>query len=213
MKNHYSNDFLQPIFKKKLASTVAQIESTSEVEVVVAIKPISSFYYELYLILGVIFAFITFTFFIFAPLVFGDYLIYMGTIASFFIGISFGFIFKPLLKNLLGQKTLKRNVEIMARALFQKGGIHHTKEKIGVLILFSLFEKKHFIVADRKIKNLIPLQEWEKIDKNFEKVFTSKKPSQVLLEELLKTKEIFSKFLPPVENDINELPDDLEIIL
>lgn len=212
MKN-YTNDFLQPTFKKKLASTVAQIETTSEVEVVVAIKPISAFYYELYLISGVIFAFITFTFFIFAPLVFGDYLIYMGTIASFFIGISFGFLFKPLLKKLLSKKILERNVELMARALFQKGGINHTKEKIGVLILFSLFEKKHFIVADRKARNLIPFQEWEKIDNNFEKVFTSKKPSQVLLEELLKTKEIFNKFLPPVENDINELPDDLEIIL
>lgn len=212
MKN-YTSDFLQPTFKKKFANVIAQIESTSEVEIVVAIKPISAFYYELYLISGVIFAFITFTFFIFAPLVFGDYLIYMGTIASFFIGISFGFLFKNILKNLLSKKILERNVELMARALFQKGGINHTKEKIGVLILFSLFEKKHFIVADRKARNLIPFQEWEKIDKNFEKVFTSKKPSQVLLEELLKTKEIFNKFLPPVENDINELPDDLEINL
>lgn len=212
MKN-YTSDFLQPTFKKKFANVIAQIESTSEVEIVVAIKPISAFYYELYLISGVIFAFITFTFFIFAPLVFGDYLIYMGTIASFFIGISFGFLFKNILKNLLSKKILERNVELMARALFQKGGINHTKEKIGVLILFSLFEKKHFIVADRKARNLIPFQEWEKIDKNFEKVFTSKKSSQVLLEELLKTKEIFNKFLPPVENDINELPDDLEINL
>lgn len=212
MKN-YTNDFLQPTFKKKFANVIAQIESTSEVEVVVAIKPMSAFYYELYLISGIIFAFIAFTFFIFAPLVFGDYLIYMGTIASFFIGISFGFLFKGLLKNLLGQKTLKRNVEIMARALFQKGGIYHTKEKVGVLILFSLFEKKHFIVADRKARNLIPFQEWEKIDKGFEKVFSSNNPTQILIEELSKTKEIFNKFLPPVENDINELPDDLEINL
>lgn len=205
--------FLTVEFRKELAKIVAEIESSSEVEIVVGIKPISSFYYELYLVSGILTSFLVFTFFMFYDHVFGDYLIYMGTIFSFFFGITLGFILKDVFKFFIPKKLLQRNVEIMARALFQKGGIHHTKEKVGVFILFSIFEKKHFIVADRKAQNSIPFEEWKKINSNFEKVFNNKESSKILTEELIKTKDLFSKFLPPIENDINELADDLEINL
>ncbi|MFN8670944.1 MAG: hypothetical protein U0457_02545 [Candidatus Sericytochromatia bacterium] len=200
-------------FKIKLANTIEEIEKNSEVEIVVAIKPFSAFYYELYAISGFITFFITFTFFIFTEHLIGDYLLYMGTIFSFIFGISLGFLFKNQLKIFISKKILKRNVEIMARALFQKGGIYHTKQKVGILILFSMFEKTHFIVADRKAQNAIPYQEWEKINNTFDKII--KKPSfyEDLISELLTFKDIFTSFLPPVENDINELPDDLEIEL
>ena len=200
-------------FKTKLTSIIEEIEASSEVEIVVIAKPFSEGYRDIPYIVAVILTLIVLTIFIFVDIEFGDYLIYTGTVTSFPLGVLLGFYLKPLLRGFINKKRIERNVEVMARALFQKGNLSNTKQKVAVLFYCSVFERKVFILPDKKAELNIPVEEWEKIKLAFNTVFNSTNPAEKLLEELKKCKNTFSSFLPPVENDINEIPDNLEIIL
>lgn len=200
-------------FKTKLTSIIEEIEASSEVEIVVIAKPFSEGYRDIPYIVAGILTLIVLTIFIFVDIEFGDYLIYTGTVTSFPLGVLLGFYLKPLLRGFINKKRIERNVEVMARALFQKGNLSNTKQKVAVLFYCSVFERKVFILPDKKAELNIPVEEWEKIKLAFNTVFSSTNPAEKLLEELKKCKNTFSSFLPPVENDINEIPDNLEIIL
>ena len=101
----------------------------------------------------------------------------------------------------------------MARALFQKGGLQHTSTEIGTLIYLSLLEKKTFIVADRGAQMAIPAEEWQKINQQLQNIFNTNNPAQALLTELAHCNATFARYIPALANNINELPNDLQIEL
>lgn len=208
MKKWFNNEF-----KTKLAKQIADIEINSNTEIVVLIREVSGNYNDIYLIIGLIISLAVFTFFIFSPFVFGDYLIYMGTILAFFIGFALAFVIKPLSKPFINDKRIKRNVEIMARASFQKGGIHHTLKKTGILIYISIFEKQVLMIADKGIVSAIPKNEMEIIETQINNIFSESNIDTAILKEVGALKEVFSKYIPPVMDDINELDDSMEIVL
>ena len=200
-------------FKTELYQTIEDIENNSQVEVVAIIKPESAKYRAISFAAGAILLFLTFTFFMYSPWVFDVYLIFFLTITSFFVG--FGLVeFIPQIKRiLLRKKLINRNVEVYSRAIFQKAGMRHTKEKVAVLFFVSLFEKKIKIIADRGANTSVPAEEWAQINDNFQSIFKGSNFQKSLIDNLKKCQDTFSKYIPSVEGDINELPDDLEVDL
>jgi putative membrane protein len=200
-------------FKTRLYDTIKDIENNSLVEIVVLIKPQSGKYRDIALWAGVIFSFTLYTFFMFSPFSFDVFIIYAFTLLSFF-AIYTLFSALPIIESkFINQKRKDKNVEIAARAIFQKAGIRFTSERIGTLIYCSLFEQRVYILPDRGTKNAIPAQDWTKMEEDFQTVFTSQNIAEAILEQLSKCKSVFSQFLPPIENDVNELPDDMDVEL
>jgi len=206
-------DFFAKEFKEVLVKTVGELESDSQIEVVVVIKAISGNYEDFAFKYSLMVSLIAFTLFMFLPTEFGTYLIYTGTIFAFIIPFLFFGFFPPALRKLIPEKIRKRNVEIMGRALFQKAGIWQTQERIGVLIYGSIFEKEIRIVADRGAENSLPLAEWSRINESLQKTLINKYSGNLFLAALENCSEIFARYLPIKENDFNELPDNLEIEL
>jgi len=200
-------------FKTRLWDTITAIEAVSGVEIVVMIKPASADYTDTALLGGAICSFLAFTIFMFAPMVFGDYLIYTGTIAGFTVGVLAVSYSTPLKRLLSGAARRRRNVEIMARALFQKGELHHTRDEIGTLIYCSLLERQVIVLADRGAAAAIPPQQWQRLQVELDSLFTSAEPASRFIEVLAASRELFTRYLPIAEDDINEIPDDLEVTL
>jgi putative membrane protein len=203
----------QEKFRTQLWDTIAEIEQHSCVEIVVILRSHSASYIETSYMWGALLAFITFTYLMFSPAIYGDYLLYTSPL---FAGIVGGLLASkvPFLQRIFVSKTRqRRNVEIMARALFQKGGIRHTSAKIGVLIYGSLFEKTVCVLPDRGVTAMIPQKEWQRIETGFQHMFTSQNPADAFLVHLRNCQPIFSSYLPLQEDDINELPDKLEVAL
>lgn len=198
-------------FKTQLYETIEDIENHSLVEVVVIIKARSGRYLDVPLWIGFASLLIALTYMMFAPAEFAVPVIYFGSILAFLAGYFLCFLITPLQRFFIPKKRLQRNAEIHARAIFQKGGIRHTEEKIGVLIYCSLFEKQTIVVADRGAETLVPDDEWEKIRHGMQLIYKGGNAGEVFLQQLRATKTVFAEFIPPVENDINELPDDLEV--
>ena len=199
-------------YQAQLATKIAELEQASQIEVVVLIKNKSANYEDVPMGLGAIFLLLAFSILFFVEAEIEVYLIYFVSLLAFAFGVLLGLI--PIIQQLLtGKKRKARNVEIMARALFQKGGLHHTSTKIGTLIYFSLLEKMAYILPDRGAKMAIPAEEWQKLNQQFQAVFNAKKPNQALLLALENCKETFKLYIPALENNVNELPDDLKVDL
>jgi putative membrane protein len=200
-------------FRTKLYDTIKKIEDNSLVEIVVIIKPSSGKYRDIPVWSGVVFASLLYTFFMFSHIEFNVYLIYVFTILSFFLAWSLvaatGFVQKLFVK----KERKHRNVEINARAIFQKGGIRFTQERIGTLFYVSLLEKMVYILPDRGAENAIPAEEWQNMHDDFQKIFSAGNIADELIVRLNKWQPIFSKYIPPVENDVNELPDNMDVNL
>ncbi len=200
-------------FKTRLYSAIQDIENNSLVEIVVIIKAASATYREAYLWWGVIFAFLIDAFFMFSPAIYEVPTIFFGTILSFLVGFVIALQIDAVQRIVLSKKQLTKNAEIAARAIFQKGGIRHTNEKTGVLIYFSLFEKKAFIVPDRKVELSVPEKDMKILEEGFQSVFYADSMTEAILTQLKNCIPVFSNYVPPIENDINELPDDLDVDL
>jgi len=204
--------FTHSDFQIQLGDSIAELEQASQIEVVVIIKQKSANYEDVPLGLGANLSLLTLGYLFFVDTSFDDYLVFFAILAAFGLGVLFGLL--PVIQRLLaGKKRKQRNVEIMARALFQKGGLHHTSTKVGTLIYISLLEKMVYIVADRGAQMAIPEQEWQNITTNLQSIFKTKNPADSLLTELANCKDTFHRYIPALENNINELPDDLSIDL
>lgn len=202
-------------FRTELWKTIEDIENHSLVEIVVLIKPRSDRYAAVPVWWGVGFLFATFAFLLFSPFTFdfNNPLVYGSLILSFFVGYLLAAALNPLQRLFLRKEKMKKQAEIMGRAYFQKGGMRHTNDKIGTLIYCSVFEKCVCIIPDRGAENAIPPEDWEKIRTGFNSIFATSDPAKALLNELKACQPIFSEYIPPIENDINEIPDDLDIEL
>jgi putative membrane protein len=205
--------FTHPDFQTQLSNIISELEQASQIETVVLIKQRSGNYDDVPMALASNLSLLTFSVLFFIDKGVEDYLIYFATLAAFGLGLLIGLAL-PEVQGLFVKKNRKqRNVEIMARALFQKGGLHHTSAKTGTLIYFSLLEKMVYIVADRGAQLAIPEEEWQKIITNLQSIFNTKNTANSLLKELEKCKETFNNYIPALENNINELPNNLSIDL
>ncbi len=206
-------NFFKEEFKNKLYETIEDIENNSLVEVVAIIRQQSEKYRDVGFLVSSVLTALFYTILIFIPVEIDPYLIYLSTLI-FFLIVFFIYMGIPFLHRLfIPNKRIDRAVELLSRAIFQKGGIRFTKEKIGVLFFVSIFEKRVVILPDRGAQMSVPQEEWDKLQMQFDKIFDTEDASESFLKVLSSAKEIFAKYIPPVEDDINELPDNLKVDL
>lgn len=205
--------FTDSDFQTQLGKLITELEQASQIEAVVIIKQNSGNYEDVPLGVGAILSMLTFSYCFLVDTDFEQHIVYFATLASFGLGALLGLALPFLQRLLAGKKRKQRNVEIMARALFQKGGLHHTSIKVGTLIYISLLEKAVYLVADRGAQMAVPDEEWQKISVNLNNIFKAKNPPEALLTELSNCKDIFNYYIPALADNINELPNDLKIEL
>ncbi len=199
-------------FRTKLYETIEEIENNSLVEVVAIFRQQSNKYKDVGLLTSAIAAFLLYTILILIPIDINPYLIYVVTILMFVITYFLVMSLHGLLSILVKEQRKANAVEILGRAVFQKGGVRFTEEHIGVLFFVSMFEKKVLILADRGAEQAVPPEEWDKIQLQFDNIFNGD-IEENFLKALSATKDVFAKYIPPVEDDINELPDNLKVDL
>ncbi len=208
MTNHFNDET-----RAKIGKVIAQIESQSHAELVVIVKDRIQGYAEYPLAVGATLAFVALSYFRFSPDFYEDWMIYAGTVLGFVLGAVLTGGIPFLLRRLVGRKRLAKTAEIMARACFQKGGIQHTRDKTGMLIFIAVWERQIVILPDRGVESAIPPTEWQTIQHDFQGVFHAKSPAADFIAKLEGLLAVFSRYIPQVEGDTNELPDHLEVDL
>lgn len=94
---------------------------------------------------------------------------------------------------------------------FHSLGMHKTKHKTGVLI-FILFAEKYFdVVADEGIHNKIPDSKWKEIELKLTEEFKKGNFANTIIHILTEIGKVLTKEFPKEADDINELPDEINI--
>jgi putative membrane protein len=117
-------------------------------------------------------------------------------------------------RRLLSRPVVARQVELCARAAFQKGELHRTRDATALLVYLSLHERAAALVADRTVRLAIEASVWEAHRARFEAVLAGGgRLEKGIADALARLGDDLARALPRAEHDVDELPAALEVTL
>jgi len=134
------------------------------------------------------------------------------TIIAFGIG-ALKVMFIPWLKLLLVPgHTLQRRVDERAAAAFLAEEVFATRERTGILIFLSLFERRVCVLGDSGINAKVKQEEWDGIVQLIIDGMKARKPADGLLKAIGKCGELLEKHGVQIrEDDTNELDNSIRM--
>jgi uncharacterized membrane protein len=208
---NFSRNMKSEALQAQLPEAVAAIEAQSGVELVVAVVPHSGKYHSPQIWGGLLFGGIALGIFLFSPLEFTLPLIYIGTLlALLFGGMVFGSL-PPLQRLLIGRKLREKYTQRFAGSVFWENRLFATKEKVGLLLFFSQFERTVAVVADQGVVEHLPAQELARLQTECRALYGKGDFGTHLLALLASWQPVFARYMPPREPNLNELPDSIHI--
>lgn len=128
----------------------------------------------------------------------------LGGFASHFI--------LPLKRMLVDQQQLDSSTRVRAERAFLEQEVFNTKERTGILIFVSFFEREVIVMADKGISKVVEQKEWDALVRLIIDGIRKDKLVEGLEAAIKRSGEIlFEKGFLRAEDDINELGDDLRI--
>lgn len=123
---------------------------------------------------------------------------------SMFLGYLMGFI--PLLKKfMLNPHDVDQAVHAKALEIFWKNNLSLTKNRTGILIFISLFEKKVVVLADAGINIKVPENFWNDVVKVITASIKNENLVVGLEKAIMMCGEKLSTHFPYKQDDVNEL--------
>jgi putative membrane protein len=196
-------------FEENLEKTIADIEEKTSVEVVVAITPNSDSYVDAYFKGGLLALIVMLLFLFYSPVFFSETFVPLDLAGAFGVGALIVWLFPPVKRRLVSDKRKEKYVNAGANSYFLENNLDETIERTAFLVYMSVFEKKCRLIADKGILAVLPAGIWKEIELSFQKEFSKNALPQTILEILPKVTRPFSEYLPPAEDNIDELPNRL----
>jgi len=195
--------------KRTVEDLVREVESKSSAELVVIVKPRSGNYLAADLIVGLLLAFLGLCFYVYSPLEFTDDLA-PPSILLLFVAGAFVCSRVPAIRRLFSSKTTRQtNVRAAAREAFVDAGISCTRDRTGILLYVSTFERRAEIVADIGV---LRREQGDALKKLFADIEGSVASNQEALETSLRALGVWlGEALPPRLDDTNELSDEVQV--
>ncbi|HEX2644886.1 MAG TPA: hypothetical protein VHU81_17950 [Thermoanaerobaculia bacterium] len=154
--------FLTDEAKRALSEAVTAVEAVSSAELVIAVRPRSGSYLHADLIAAGAAALATLLVLLFSPWTFD---LVWFVIDPVLAGILAGALASrwPALRRLLTSPAVRRRqVEVLARALFLEKGVHKTRGRTGILLYLSLLERDAEVVVDAGVEPLLSTESWQR---------------------------------------------------
>lgn len=196
-------------FEEKLEQVIENIEEKTSVEVVVAITPGSDSYIDAFLKGGLLFLIIMMLFLLYSPVFFSEILVPLDLAAAFAVGAFIVRVFPPVKRLLVSNKRKERYVNAAANTFFRENHLDETIDRTAFLVYLSVFEKKCKLIADKGISTALPAGERQEIEGFLHRKFSRGVLPETILEVLPTVIRPFSEYLPPAEDNIDELPNRL----
>lgn len=119
----------------------------------------------------------------------------------------------PLRRALAGREVLDREVRQRAAEEFLEQEVFRTRDRSGILILLSAFEREVVVVADRGIREAVPAGEWDALARAIAGGVGAGRPADALLAAIARCGDLLrERRVAARAEDRNELPDGLRIL-
>lgn len=110
------------------------------------------------------------------------------------------FISAPRLKEAVRERAV--------RAFYEKG-LYRTKDETGILIFISVYERKVWILGDRGINALIPVETWQGLVETLTDGIKDGHSCDALCKVIDLCGKELSQHFPAKSDNVNELTDEL----
>jgi len=121
-------------------------------------------------------------------------------------------LIRPLKLWLAGAATVDRRVHQRAAAAFVENEVFRTKERTGILIFLSLFERRVVVLGDSGINARVQQHEWNAVVAAIVKGIRSGQPGAALASAIRRCGELLTRRGVAIRpDDTDELPDQLRM--
>ena len=118
----------------------------------------------------------------------------------------------PLKRLLVNQQHLDSSTRVRAERAFLEQEVFATRERTGILIFVSFFEREVIVMADKGISRVVDQKEWDSLVRLIIDGIRRNKIVDGLEAAIKRSGEILlEKGFLRAEDDINELGDDLRV--
>lgn len=184
---------------KALEAAVAEIEKTSAVEVVLAVRPRARHWLVQHVLVGIAAGIGVLAFAVWRHLPRWE-VVALPVIAGA-LGLAAVELIAPLYRFLAPGELRAEHVREAARAAFVENRVHATRGRTGLLVFVAVRERRVELVADTGLDGL-PLPAWS------QQLAAAVPGGPVAVAKILASlAPALSRAAMPRENDVNELPD------
>jgi len=191
---------------QKITQAVAEAEKGTSGQIVPAILKRSDHYPAARWRLGLVFA--LFTGFLLSWLELGLHPLWIAwaEIPAFALGYALGSV-AVLQRMLLAKSDMEEEVRHRALEIFRLKGLEATRDRTGILILISLYERRVQILADVGINAKVDPSHWQKIIDKLVDALGADRSVEGLCDAIAQCGAVLSRHFPRREDNTNELPD------
>jgi len=112
-----------------------------------------------------------------------------------------------LKRRLIHPVEISAEIEEKALVSFLEKGLHHTRDKTGILILISLFEHRVFVLADQGINDKVPKSTWDEIVRMVTAGISEGRTADALCTAVSRCGDLLEQHFPVKSDDTDELPN------
>lgn len=195
--------------RERVAKAVARIERGTSAELVVRVRSHSGHYRHTDYLVGVGFGSAALVVFLFHPTPFPVGPFPAVFALSFVLGVLLSASVPPLRRALTSGDLIAHHVRMAARAAFVDDGIGRTRDRTGILVYVSLFERRVEIVHDSGVDAAARTRAFIEARRSLEGVLLESWEVEAFEAALLRLGPPLAEALPRAADDVNELADEV----
>lgn len=198
--------FFQQEAHERTAEVVAEVEGHTSAEVVVAVRRTSGYYRHADYLFGLVVGLGTLCALLFLPQEFALWTFPVDVAVGFVLGAVVSAHLDPLRRLLTRPERRQDNARRAARAAFWELGISRTTGRTGILVFFSMFERRVEVVRDIGVDIQPIAEEWHTAMQALQSA-ADRRDFERFIEALRALGPMLGKVLERSEDDVNELAD------
>jgi putative membrane protein len=195
---------------KALEAAVAEIEKTSAVEVVLAVRPRARHWLVQHVLVGIAAGIGVLAFTLYSHVVFPLWSVLALPIASALVGVLLVEAVPALYRFLAPPRVRYDHVREAARATFVEKRVHATRERTGLLVYIALRERLVELVGDLAIEAKLDRKQLVAWAEQIEAALP--RGPEATAQALAALGAAFAERFPRRPDDANELADDVVVV-
>ncbi len=125
----------------------------------------------------------------------------------FFAVLALEHLFPSLKRPFIHDADSLSEVAEAAFAAFYRHGLAHTRDRTGVLIFISIFERKVHVIADEGIHAKVGEESWKRAVELIVSGFKNGRPAEAVCEAIVYCGKLLAEHFPRKRDDTDELDD------
>lgn len=187
---------------------IEEAETRTSAEIVVVIHPNSGSYRDVDLLFGATLGWLGLVFAIFNPwTVHTEDILALEELVLFVVGVVASMSCPPLRRLLTTSRRRATQVRETSEALFVQYGVANTRERTGILLYLSRFERVLEVLPDVGITDHANPETWNQCVFKLKHAGQAPDPAQALLDGIGELGRVLAEPLPPSDDNPDELPN------